>query len=160
MPIDGAGLPLVGRIRPFFRSMGITASGLSAQRARIDTVASNLANAETTRTADGGPYRRRQVQLEEVTFPEILTGSEVQGKDDPTLRMGGVRVTGVAEDATEGPMVYDPGHPDADENGYVQYPNVSVTEEMVEMMEARRLYEANASVLQAVKNLLRRATQI
>ena len=84
----------------------------------------------------------------------------MQGKDDPTLRMGGVRVTGVAEDATEGPMVYDPGHPDADENGYVQYPNVSVTEEMVEMMEARRLYEANASVLQAVKNLLRRATQI
>lgn len=160
MPIEGSGLPLVGRIRPFFRSMGITASGLSAQRARIDTVAANLANAETTSTADGGPYRRRVVQLEEVTFPELVREAGAPGQEDPTRRLGGVRVAGVAEDASEGPMVYDPGHPDADENGYVRYPNVSITEEMVEMMEARRLYEANASVLTAVKSLLRRATQI
>ncbi len=159
MPIEDR-LPLVGRIRPFFRSMGITASGLSAQRARIDTVAANLANAETTRTADGGPYQRRVVQLEEVTFPDLVQNAEEALDDDPTLRMGGVRVAGVAEDASEGPLVYEPGHPDADENGYVRYPNVSITDEMVEMMEARRLYEANASVLQAVKGLLRRATQI
>ena len=162
MPIDGrnSGLPILGRIKPFFRSMGITATGLSAQRARIDAVASNLANAETTRTADGGPYRRLVVQLEEVTFPDIMQNGEGPSRDDPTLRMGGVRVAGVARDASEGPLVYDPGHPDADDNGYVRYPNVSVTEEMMEMMEARRLYEANASVLQAVKTLLRRATQI
>ena len=160
MPIEGRGLPLVGRIRPFFRSMGITASGLSAQRARIDTVATNLANAETTRTADGGPYQRRVVQLEEVTFPDLVRSADPTREEDPTRQMGGVRVAGVAQDATEGPLVYDPGHPDADQNGYVRYPNVSITDEMVEMMEARRLYEANASVLTAVKSLLRRATQI
>ena len=73
---------------------------------------------------------------------------------------GGVRILGTLEDTTDGPVVYDPGHPDADQDGYVQMPNVRITDEMVDLMEARRLYEANASVFEAVKSMLRRATQL
>jgi flagellar basal-body rod protein FlgC len=148
--------------------MGIAASGLSAQRTRIETIADNIANAETTRTDDGAPYRRKIVDLQEVPFSEALDRQgmagvppaawpPVAGQPAPE---GGVQVQGVVEDLSEGPMVYDPGHPDADENGYVEMPNVSITQEMVSLLEARRLYEANASVFDAVKSMLRRATEL
>jgi flagellar basal-body rod protein FlgC len=146
---------------PGFRSMAISASGLSAQRTRIETIATNIANAETTRTADGGPYRRKVVQLQEVPFAEVAAGATgdlaATGQDGET---GGVQVVGIAEDSTQGPVVYDPGHPDADENGYVEMSNVRITEEMVDLMEARRLYEANVTVFEAVKTMLRRAAQL
>ena len=154
----------------------ITQSGLykserkitSAQRARIETIADNIANAETTRTADGTPYRRRVVQLERVPFAEVMATRGFTGDSPrpvapgttPPPEPGGVRVLGTMEDTEVGPVVYDPGHPDANEDGYVQMPNVRITDEMVDLMEARRLYEANASVFDAVKSMLRRATQL
>jgi len=157
-----------GGTQAFFQSMGIAASGLSAQRARIEVIAENIANAETTRTTDGLPYRRKTVQLEEVPFARVMEG-RAPGAVSPTppslgpsaqIQAGGVRVMGSVEDPTEGPAVYDPGHPDADQDGYVRMPNVRITDEMVDLMQARRLYEANASVFEAVKAMLRRATQL
>jgi len=149
----------VGLRRPM-RALEIAASGLGAQTARMRAIASNLANAETTRGLDGGPYRRRVVRLEEAAYePVPLERPLEHGRPAETLH-GGVRVIGVEEDLSEGPLVYDPGHPDADESGYVRMPNVDITEEMVAMMETRRLFEANASVFDAVKAMLRKATQL
>lgn len=169
-PVRGA-MGAGNGLRQIFRSMGIAASGLSAQRARIEIIADNIANAETTRTTDGTPYRRKTVQLEEIPFAELMANQSLprgpRGPEPPitpTPRIvgesGGVRILGTMEDPSEGPVVYDPGHPDADEDGYVQMPNVRITEEMMDLMEARRLYEANASVFDAVKSMLRRATQL
>jgi len=151
-----------------FRPLGIAAGGLSAQRLRMETIATNIANAETTRGSNGVPYRRRVVRLEEAApqpmepqYPPLpLRQSEGVVQPDPTTGLGGVRVLAVEEDQSEGPLVYDPGHPDADSKGYVRYPNVRVTDETVDLMEARRVYEANASVFDAAKNLLRRALSI
>lgn len=162
---------LGGNTSRLFRGLDIAASGLSAQRRRIEVVATNIANAETTRTAEGGPYRRRDVGLAPGDVREP-GGPPVAGELPGAVQAGelprpygepeavGVVQTGVEEDATEGPMVYDPSHPDADDDGYVQYPNVRITDELVTMMEARRLYEANATVFDAVKSMLRRATEI
>lgn len=124
-----------------FGTLAISASGLSAQRFRMDVIASNVANSETTHTADGGPYRHRTVEM------QAAPG-------------GGVDITGVTEDATDGPIVYDPSHPDANADGYVRYPNVSVTDEMVGLMDSHRLYEANATVFQATKSMLKAAIDI
>ncbi len=168
MPFAGG---LGGGARRLFRGLDIAASGLSAQRRRIEVVAENIANAETTRTSAGGPYRRRSVDLApgepapSVPARAIVAGELPSGPVPGELPTGqspetGVVVTGIAEDASEGPMVYDPSHPDADANGYVHYPNVRITDELVTMMEARRLYEANATVFDAVKSMLRRATEI
>ncbi|MBV9772408.1 MAG: flagellar basal body rod protein FlgC [Gemmatimonadetes bacterium] len=146
-----------------FRSLEIAASGLSAQRQRIETVAMNIANAETTRAADGTPYRRRTVRMEAKDIPGqpyemgpdgLPSASRLPG-GDPLYTAAGVRVSAIEEDATEGPLVYDPGHPDANPQGYVRYPNVRVTDEMVDLMDARRVYEANATVFQSVKSMLR-----
>ena len=163
--IGGAGRDPNG-LGPTFRSMKIAASGLSAHRARIEAIAENLANAETTRTPEGGPYRRKVVQLREVPFSDVMAregaaaGTPWAGSAAESREVGGVEVVGVGEDASEGPIVYDPGHPDANEDGYVQKSNVRITDELVDLMEARRLYEANASVFDAVKSMLRRATQL
>ncbi len=150
-----------------FRTLGIAASGLSAQRLRMETIATNVANAETTRTEAGGPYRRRVVEMASASGPfgdaiaaeqrGATTGiSGVTGADGT----GGVRVTAINEDPSEGALVYEPGHPDANADGYVRYPNVRVTDEMVDLMDARRLYEANATVFQVAKSMLRQAIDI
>lgn len=169
--------PTLGGPRPLFRSLGIASSGLGAQRARIDVIATNLANAETTRTAEGGPYRRRVVTLEEglpgtpwtIGAQNYAAGgparvAQVPRVGDPmfdvTMDGNGVRVTGVEEAVGEGPLVYDPGHPDADADGYVQLPNVNTSEELIDLLSSRRLFEANASVFQAVKAILRRSAQL
>lgn len=153
-------------LRTIFKPLGIAARGLSAQRARMETIATNIANAETTRTPDGGPYQRQVATLEANPAPDqvfgVGTGIEL---DVPPLpfqeeRDGGVRVAGVAQDAGEGPLVYDPGHPDADEAGYVRYPNVELTQETVDMMVAQRAYEANATVFQVLKSVLSKALEI
>jgi len=157
--------------RPMFRTLAISASGLSAQRARLETIASNIANAETTRAEDGQPYRRRMVRLEAVEQagePYLMAPPGPEGtpsllrtpSGDPLPNAGGVRVAAIEEDASEGPLVYDPGHPDADANGYVRYPNVRITDEMVDLMDARRVYEANATVFQSAKAMMRRALEI
>jgi flagellar basal-body rod protein FlgC len=160
--------PHQGLVRPMFRTLGVSASGLSAQRARLEVIASNIANAETTRTDEGGPYRRRVVRLEANVQPErpFLNGQpgaplvfRLPSGNAPAVPHG-VRVAAIEEDAAEGPLVYDPGHPDADANGYVRYPNVRLTEELVDLLQARRIYEANATVFQSAKAMLRRALEI
>ena len=155
--IDGIG---PGVRRPM-RSLGIAASGLRAQSARIDVIAENIANADVTRGLDGTPYRRKSVELRAVgSQPIMLRRSPLEGAPRFDEHLGGVTVAGITEDDSLGQFVYDPGHPDADDTGYVLMPNVSITDEMVDMMDARRLFEANASVFEAVKAMLRRATQL
>ncbi|QDG51327.1 flagellar basal body rod protein FlgC [Persicimonas caeni] len=137
----------------FLTGMEVAASGLSAQRTRLDVTASNLANAETTRTAEGGPYQRRQVIFEARRAEDF--GRQLDG----AVRR--VDVSDIEVDAvTPGRLVYDPGHPDADLEGYVQMPNVDVVEEMTEMVMASRSYEANATSFETLKNMAQRALSI
>jgi flagellar basal-body rod protein FlgC len=160
--------PYRGVVRPMFRTLAISASGLSAQRQRLDAVASNIANAETTRGEDGAPYRRRVVRMEARAMPGQPYEVDRVGNPaafrlpsgGPLDPMHGVSVSAVEEDPGEGPLVYDPGHPDADAAGYVRYPNVRVTDELIDLMDARRLYEANATVFQSAKSMLRRTLDI
>src|SRR5688572_3694210 len=126
-------------------SMKVAASGLTAQRTRMQVASSNLANAQTTRTPEGGPYQRRDVAFESIEQEE------------------GVAEVGVAEvrqDNAPPRMEHDPGHPDADANGYVAYPNVSVVEEMVDMITASRAYEAGLTSLETTVSLAERALEI
>lgn len=135
----------------FFGLMDIAASGLSAQRLRMETVASNLANAGTTRTPEGGPYRRRDVVF-------AATATPFRDALDGALRQ--VSVVNVVEDASPPRMRFEPGHPDADAQGFVAYPNVDPVVEMVNLLGAARAYEANVTVLEATKNLMLRALEI
>lgn len=135
-----------------FDAFNINASGLTAQRYRMDTISENVANASTTRTADGTPYRRKIVTFEEkggqTSFSHILG----KGAYNHGYTGQGVKVSGVYEDqTTEMNMVYDPSHPDADENGYVTYPNVNIITEMTNMIDASRAYEANSTAFNASK---------
>lgn len=135
-----------------FSAFDINATGMTAERYRMDIIAQNVANANTTRTQDGTPYRRKVVVFEEknsqTPFRTVLR------KERDRYSGTGVKVTGVYEDKwTEGNMVYDPSHPDADENGYVMYPNVSIITEMTNLIDASRAYQANATALDASKNI-------
>lgn len=189
--------PAASQPQPMFRSLAISASGLSAQRVRMETIASNIANAETTHDVNGQPYRRQVAVLaagdgvagsgDSPLAPGQPTGTSgvfdgvnafqvpsgqfsadgprrfevpVMETGTPAAGASGVHVAGVQQDMTDGQLVYDPGHPDADKNGYVHYPNVRVTDEMVDMMDARRVYEANASVFQTAKGMLKQALNI
>ena len=134
-----------------FQSFDIAASGMTAQRFRIDTIAENIANVNTTRTEDGTPYRRKIVSFEEKntspTFSDAL-------KRATEFRGDGVKVVRVAEDTTtDFIMEYDPAHPDADENGYVLYPNVNTVTEMTNLIDSSRAYEANVTAFEAVKGM-------
>ncbi|RMG43590.1 MAG: flagellar basal body rod protein FlgC [Acidobacteria bacterium] len=126
------------------RAMRVAASGLEMQRARMEIVASNLANANTTRTAEGGPYVRR---LPVVEAAPVDGPGGFAGALDRAVR--GVRITGVTKDPRPPLLRYEPGHPDADANGYVAYPNVDPAEEMVDLLSALRSYEANVNVIKA-----------
>jgi flagellar basal-body rod protein FlgC len=119
----------------FFTAMEVSASGLSAQRTRMNIAASNLANAQTTQTAGGGPYQRRDVILSSVDVPGAR-GTEF------AQQVRGVAVTQIAQDAAPPRLEYDPGHPQANAQGYVAYPNINPVEEMVDMITASRAYEA------------------
>lgn len=133
-----------------FSSFDVNASGLTAERFRMDIISQNVANANTTRTEDGTPYRRKVV-----TFAEKETQtpfSRVLNTARDNYSGKGVKVTSVQEDSwTDMKMVYDPSHPDADENGYVLYPNVNIVTEMTNMIDASRAYEANATAFNASK---------
>lgn len=147
----------------FLNSIDISASGLTAQRLRMDTIANNMANAETTRVESGnGPYRRQVVVFEarqgtnHKNFNSIL-------KDKLSTAGQGVRVKEIRTlEDNEAPFrrVYDPSHPDADIDGYVNYPNVNIVEEMINMISATRSYEANAKVIEATKGMAIRALEI
>lgn len=153
---------------PFARPLDVSKSGMSVQRLRMEVAATNIANAETTRTDAGGPYRRRVVRVEEITrdgavpsFPALpLDPNRPAPPPNAADAKAGVTAAAIEEDAAEGPLVYQPGHPDADASGYVRMPNVRIVDEMVELMEAKRIYEANATVFQAAKQMLRRALDI
>lgn len=149
----------------FLDGIDVSASGLTAQRLRLDTIANNLANAETTRVSGGsGPYRRQVVLFEARpgsavgrSFSDILKNRLNEGVG------GGVRVRSIRSlNEQDAPFnrVYEPGHPDADEQGYVTYPNVNVVEEMVNMISATRAYEANAKVIEATRAMAERALSI
>jgi flagellar basal-body rod protein FlgC len=144
-----------------FDALGISSTGLTAQRLRMDVTAENLANAQTTRTANGGPYRRKEVVLQEVAkgggFAGNLRAAMGAGSSE---RPGGVEVSGIAEDSTPNKMVYDPGHPDADANGYVAMPAVDGISEMVDLMGAARAYEAGTTVLSTVRAMAEQALRI
>ncbi len=136
-----------------FSGMDVAASGLTAERGRMNVIAGNLANARTTKGADGQPYRRLD--------PVFAAKALAPGSFDPVLRnLREVQLTGVRPDTTPGEMVYDPGHPDADARGYVQYPNVNVVTEMVNLMTASRAYEAGVTSIESLKAMARSALKI
>ncbi len=149
-----------------FNAFDISATGLTAERYRMDTIAENVANANTTRTADGTPYRRKIVTFttQETddhyrNFGKVLDHIVGKGRtrrnefSDDMIGYG-VKITDIHEDdETQMNMVYDPAHPDADENGYVTYPNVNIVTEMTNLIDASRAYEANATVFNASKSM-------
>jgi len=138
----------------------ISGSALAAERLRAEVATSNLANSETTRTPEGGPYRRRVVTFNsQPASPfHLLLASSVGGDSVPAA--GGVRVGEVVDDPTPPLRRYEPGHPDADADGYVAYPAINPVQEMVDLMGAQRAYELNASAVQAAKQMVQQALQI
>ena len=142
----------------FFRSMDISASGLTAQRVRMDIIAQNIANAQTTRTAEGTPYRRKTVELQAMgggkTFADVYN-------DSLNASAGaGVRASAIRDDMSDFKLVYDPTHADAGADGYVRMPNVDLATEMIDMITASRAYEANVTALDAMKSMASKALEI
>lgn len=133
----------------------ISGSGLKAERARLNVTAMNLANANTTRTIEGGPYRAKSVVFQAKPLENF--SDALQASSD---KLRTVEVAEVVEDNKEFKSVYDPSHPDADENGVVLFPNVDVPEQMVDMISARRGYEANVTAIEAVKSMAMKALDI
>jgi flagellar basal-body rod protein FlgC len=146
-----------------FDAMNISASALTAERLRMDVTAENLANAQTTRGADGGPYRRKDVVLEQAPasggFGAELRAAMGVGSGSRT-GAGGVHVAAIAEDAAPARRVFDPGHPDAGADGYVEMPNVDTVSEMVDLISSQRSYEANVTAMQAAKTMFAKTLEI
>lgn len=142
-----------------FNSMNVSASGLTAQRLRMDIVTKNIANVNTTRTPDGTPYRRQVVEFQtkdnNVSFSEYLRRNS-EGSANST----GVEVSSIKNDTSPYKKVYEPGHPDADESGYVLMPNVDIATEMANMISATRAYEANVTALNGTKSMALKALEI
>ncbi len=143
----------------FFDALDTNGSALTAQRLRMDIIAQNIANANTTRTDNGTPYRRKMVVFEErkaqAPFSKLLNDRSkelVSGK--------GVKVTRIVEDNSPFKRVYDPGHPDADQDGYVNMPNVDIVTEMINMISASRSYEANITSINTTKSMALKALEI
>ena len=134
-----------------FSAISVSASGMEAQRVRAELIAGNLANADTTRTPDGGPYRRRDA---------VFTAAPVEGSFADSLAAAGVRVASISVDAGDPERRYLPGHPDADKDGYVAFPKIHPPEEMVDLMGASRGYEANVAAIATVKDMIGRALDL
>ena len=142
-----------------FKSFGVNASGMTAERFRMDIISQNVANANTTRTEEGTPYRRKIVTFQERT--EDITNFGTIFKRARGMDVGnGVKATAVHEDQSDLTMVYDPSHPDDDENGYVLYPNVNIVTEMTNMIDAERAYQANATAFTASKSIAMKGLDI
>ncbi len=144
-----------------FMGIDTAASGLTAERLRMDVISNNIANANTTRTANGTAYRRRfvvfsprdrQAESFEQTLSKATSGKKTIGE--------GVRAVAIMEDQQQGPLVYEPGHPDANAEGYVEKPNVNIVTEMVDMITAHRAYEANTTTINAAKAMFNKALEI
>lgn len=159
----------------FLNSFDISGYGLSAQRARVNVISSNIANAQTTRTEEGGPYRRREVMFKAIDFntvfnKELMKGTADNGYSDP-LDEGdfnkkvnppimSVIVDKIIRDDKEPMMKFEPGHPDANAEGYVAYPNINPVIEMADLIEATRSYQANVAAFQSVKSMAQSAMSI
>jgi flagellar basal-body rod protein FlgC len=146
-----------------FGAIDAAASGLTAERLRMDVISNNIANVNTTRTAAGGAYRRKMVVFEprsdeyKNSFARFLDDE----MNDGAMKAGeGVRAVNIVEDDTPLPTVYDPGHPDANADGYVEMPNLNIVTEMVDMITASRAYEANATAISTAKSMASRAMEI
>ncbi|WP_353093858.1 flagellar basal body rod protein FlgC [Tissierella praeacuta] len=139
-----------------FNSINVSATALTAEKTRIDIIAKNMANANTTRSTGGMPYRRQMAVFEEnkPNFSDYLNrhNNKIEGK--------GVKISKIVEDESPFRLVYEPGHPDADENGYVKMPNVNTMKEMVDLISAQRSYDANITVMNASKSMLMKALEI
>ncbi|HZJ76437.1 MAG TPA: flagellar basal body rod protein FlgC [Oscillospiraceae bacterium] len=142
-----------------FKSINISASGLTAERFRMDIISKNIANANTTRTVNGTPYRRQVVVFktkdDNMSFSEYL--KHAKGKESNLM---GVEITSIQDDPSPFKEVYDPGHPDADENGYVSMPNVDIVSEMANLISASRAYEANVTAINGTKAMVLKALEI
>ena len=134
-------------------ALDVNASGLTAQRKRVELSSSNLANSQTTRTQEGGPYRRKDVVFQTSSFEDSLGAAMGNG-------VQGVEVSDIVDDPRPFDRRYEPGHPDADKEGYVSYPNVNVLEEMGNLVEAARSYEANIAAIGIVKTMINRTLDI
>lgn len=141
----------------FFSSMRVSASGLEAQTRRMNTISSNLANTETTATAEGGPYRRQDAVITAETDRESF-GEILQNEMDEHIQ--GARVTEIHRDTSPPRMVYNPQHPHANAEGYVAMPNVNSAAEMANMISAQRSYEANVTAMNAAKQMAQKALEI
>lgn len=137
-----------------FDAQDVLAAGMSAMRLRVNTIASNIANAETTRTPEGGPYKRKDVVMSATETPTSFQSA----LDEMSLAKPGVAA--VVEDQQQPRMVFQPGHPDADPNGYVAFPNINVVQSMTDLMTATRLYQANVAAAKAVTEMTREARRI
>jgi flagellar basal-body rod protein FlgC len=142
----------------FISGMRISGSGMTAQRARLNAISSNIANINTTQTPEGGPYRRKDVVFE--AMPDARNFGEILTSTNPKSNMQRVQVTDVVSDKKAPLLKYDPDHPDANPEGYVAYPNINLMEEMTNMIQASRAYEANVSALQASKDMALSALEL
>lgn len=140
----------------FLQSLNISGSGLTAQRLRMDVISENIANIDSTRTEAGGPYRRKMVVLSSTGDFKSMFMKNINGDG----ANAGVEVTDIVEDESDFKLVYNPEHPDADENGYVSMPNVDSLKETVDMMEAYRAYQANITALNTTKQMAVKALEI
>ena len=143
-----------------FDSINVSASALTAQKTRIDVITKNIANAETTQAAGGMPYRRQMAVFKEIRntpFSEYLSKFSDEKAENSD---GGVKISKIVEDTTPFKLVYDPGNPEADEDGYVKMPNVEVINEMVDMIDAQRAYVANITAMNSTKTMLMKALEI
>ncbi|HEV3331711.1 MAG TPA: flagellar basal body rod protein FlgC [Bryobacteraceae bacterium] len=137
-------------------ALSVSASGMAAQRTRAEVLVENIANSETTRTPEGGPYRRKDAIFSSQVVPSAFSSqldSELNG-------LTGVSVTGISVDSREPERRYMPGHPDADPDGYVSMPRVNPAEDMVDLMGASRSYEANVSAISAIKDMIQRSIDL
>ena len=144
----------------FYNSLNTSTSALTAQSLRMDIISENLANIDTTRTANGGPYQRKAVIFKEATTPNSFSSVLNNVMGGTSYTSSGVVVDRIVEDNSEGAIEYDPTHPDADENGYVMKPNVNVVEEMVNMISANRAYEANITAVNTTKSMIEKTLEI
>jgi flagellar basal-body rod protein FlgC len=140
----------------FLTALRISGAGLGVERTRVNLATSNLANAETTRTAEGGPYKRLDPVIQAVAFPAEL-GEAQMNSGGPAMK---AEIAGIVADQTPGRRVYSPGHPDADAEGFVVFPNVNPVHEVVNLMSASRSYEANATAIDTLKTMAQRGLDI
>ena len=144
----------------FFDTLNTSATALTAQSLRMDIISQNMANVDTTRTADGGAYKRKTVIFKEIGDNKNNFQNIFNKTLNKNQRLAGVKVEKIVEDDTEGPKEYNPTHPDSDENGYVTKSNVNVVEEMVNMISANRAYEANITSVNLTKSMISKTLEI